>query len=201
MPIRNAPLAALAAMIALATVVGTPAMALGGEQPPLLGVFKDNFTLSDPTVPAPQTSFTDGSGKEISLTTFKGQVVVLNFWATWCAPCVREMPTLDRLQAKLGGDGLAVVAVSQDRGGPAVVAPFFKELGIRELKVYLDPGGELAQEFGLKGLPTTLLIDAEGRVVGGLEGPAEWDSEEALTLIRYYLQRAGDEAKAIKTGG
>ncbi len=177
-------------------------MVFAAEQPPLKGLFKDNFTLLAPPVPAPQTSFTDGSGRELSLAAFKGKVVLLNFWATWCAPCVREMPTLDRLQARLGGQGLAVVAVSEDTGGLAVVSPFFKQYSLDNLEIYLDPTGELSRSFGLKGLPTTLLIDAEGHVVGGLEGPAEWDSPDARSLIRYYLQRiGGDGDEPVKTSG
>ncbi len=200
MPTKKA-LAAAIAVFALAVLLGTPDRAHAGGQPPLQGVFKDNFTLLDPPVPAPQTGFTDAGGREITLAAFEGQVVLLNFWATWCAPCVREMPTLDRLQDKLGSQGLAVVAVSQDRGGLAVVAPFVKQLGLRHLEIYLDPRGALSRAFGLGGLPTTLLIDAEGRLVGGLEGPAEWDSEEALALIRHYLEGVRGQGGPVKTGG
>jgi thiol-disulfide isomerase/thioredoxin len=201
MSTRKALAAAVAAVVALAVLLGTPARAQAGGQPPLRGMFKDNFTLLDPPVPASQTGFTDAGGREITLAAFEGKVVLLNFWATWCAPCVREMPTLDRLQDKLGPQGLAVVAVSQDRGGLAVVAPFVKQLGLRHLEIYLDPRGALSREFGLGGLPTTLLIDAEGRLVGGLEGPAEWDSEEALALIRFYLEGAQDRGGPVKTSG
>ena len=189
------------AVAALAVLLGTTARAHADGQPPLQGMFKDNFTLLDTPVPAPQNGFTDAGGQEITLAAFEGQVVLLNFWATWCAPCVREMPTLDRLQDKLGPQGLAVVAVSQDRGGLAVVAPFVKRLGLRRLKIYLDPRGALSRAFGLGGLPTTLLIDAEGRLVGGLEGPAEWDSEEALALIRHYLDGTRGDDGPVKTSG
>jgi thiol-disulfide isomerase/thioredoxin len=201
MSTKKALAAALAAVLALAVLLGTPARAHAGGQPPLQGVFKDNFTLLDPPVPAPQTAFRDAEGREITLGAFEGKVVLLNFWATWCAPCVREMPTLDRLQDALGPEGLEVVAVSEDRAGLEVVAPFFAQLDLRHLKIYLDSRGALSREFGLKGLPTTLLIDAAGRLVGGLEGPAEWDSEEALALIRFYLADAPGGDGPIKTGG
>jgi thiol-disulfide isomerase/thioredoxin len=114
--------------------------------------------------------------------------VLLNFWATWCAPCIREMPSLDRLQAKLKGEGLVVVAVSEDFAGLDLVEPFFERMKLENLAIFLDSDGALSKAFGIAGLPTTLLIDREGRVVGGLEGPAEWDSGEAVTLIRHYLQ-------------
>jgi thiol-disulfide isomerase/thioredoxin len=198
---KNALAAALAAVVALAVLLGVPARAPAGAEPPLRGVFKDNFTLLDPPVPAPQAGFSDAAGRDLTLADFKGRVVLLNFWATWCAPCVREMPTLDRVQDKLGGQGLAVLAVSEDRGGLEVVGPFFKKLGLEYLEIYLDPRGTFAREFGLAGLPTTLLIDAQGRLVGGLEGPAEWDSEDALALIRHYLEQIEGGERPVKTSG
>lgn len=191
-------------LAALAVVIGAslaPITGLGAEEPPLTGVFKDNFNPLDPPVPAPQTAFADANGQTITLKDFLGKVVVLNFWATWCAPCVREMPTLDNLQAQLGGSEMAVVAVSEDRGGAKVVQPFMKRYALRHLEVYLDRKGALRREFGATGLPTTLVIDTEGKVVGGLQGPAEWDSEEALALIRFYMSRAKGAAVPLKTSG
>jgi len=150
-----------------------------------------HFRLLENPRPVPDVAFVDGAGKSVRLTDFEGKVVLLNFWATWCAPCVRELPTMDRLQARLGGEGLAVVAVSWDRGGLAVVEPFLAELGIEHLDIYLDTPGRTGPEFGVRGLPTTFLIDRQGRMVGGMEGPAEWDSPEAEALIRHYLARGG----------
>ena len=138
--------------------------------------------------PAPATPIDTADGQETSLAAFQGRVVLLSFWATWCEPCVREMPSLDRLQAKLRGEGLAVVAVSEDFAGLELVQPFFERLKLENLAIYLDSDGALGKAFGIAGLPTTLLIDRQGRVVGGLEGPAEWDSDEAIALIRHYLQ-------------
>ena len=169
-------------------LLGMPAPAAGFEHPPLKGFLKEKFKLSAPPEPAPQAGFTDGSGRSVSLGAFRGQVVLLNFWATWCAPCIREMPSLDRLQAKLKGEGLVVVAVSEDFAGLDLVEPFFERLKLENLAIFLDSDGALSKAFGIAGLPTTLLIDREGRVVGGLEGPAEWDSGEAVALIRHYLQ-------------
>ncbi len=113
--------------------------------------------------------------------------MLLNFWATWCAPCIREMPALDRVQAALAGEGLEVVAVSQDFAGRKVVEPFFLRLGLAHLRIYYDTGGALSRALGVAGLPTTLLIDRQGRIVGGLEGPADWDSDESIDLIRHFL--------------
>jgi thiol-disulfide isomerase/thioredoxin len=197
---KNTLFAARAATLVLALLVMAPS-AEGGEQPPLEGMFKDNFTLLDAPVPAPQTGFFDRSGASVTLAAFRGRVVLLNFWATWCAPCVREMPALDRLQAALGDQGLVVLAVSQDRGGAKVVQPFLEKLKLDNLAIYLDPTGKLSRDAGMRGLPTTLLIDRQGRLVGGLEGPAEWDSPEAALLIRHYLKQPEKGSELTETAG
>ena len=137
--------------------------------------------------PAPDIAFTAGDGSALALKDFAGKVVLLNLWATWCAPCVREMPTLDRLQAELGGPRFEVIALSSDRAGAPVVEPFYREHGLRHLRVYLDPSGEATRALGVRGLPTTLLIDAQGREIGRLEGTAEWDSGAAKALVRHHL--------------
>lgn len=146
------------------------------------------FTWLTPPTPAPATPITLADGSKTSLRAFRGTVVLLNFWATWCAPCVHEMPSLDRLQARLKGEGLEVVAVSEDVTGMNRVGPFFERLNLRNLTIYLDSDGTLGSAIGISGLPTTLLIDRTGLMLGGMEGPAEWDSDEALALIRHYLE-------------
>ena len=201
-PARGAPRRAFhaglaAVMIALA--MAAPAVVAVAE-PPLTGVFKDNFTLLIPPVPAPGTTFKDADGQRVTLATFRGRVVLLNFWATWCAPCILEMPSLDRLQAALEDRGLAVLAVSIDRGGVKVIVPFAKRLGLERMGLYHDDKGALFKAFGVTGLPTTFLIDRRGRIVGAYPGAAEWDGPEARALIEYYLnQPAG--AAAVKTAG
>jgi thiol-disulfide isomerase/thioredoxin len=146
-----------------------------------------NFAATGPK-PVPELSFLDGDGNEVTLADFAGDVVVLNLWATWCAPCRREMPSLDRLQAELGDAGLTVVALSLDRGDVAKVRDFFGELEIANLAIYHDPKGAAGRELGAPGLPTTVVIDRSGQEVGRLLGPAEWDSEEALALLRSILE-------------
>lgn len=201
MSIKNALAIMAATSVILAVLSGLSAMAFGSEQPPLKGLFRGNFTLLDSPAPASQTPFQDAAGRPVTMADFAGRVVLLNFWATWCPPCIRELPALDRLQGELDAEGLSVVAISWDRGGLAVVAPFLEELGTEHLAIYLDPKGTTGKEFGVRGLPTTLLVDAEGRIVGGLEGPAEWDSPEAVELIRYYLDKARRSAGPVKAGG
>ena len=100
------------------------------------------------------------------------------------------MPTLDRLQAKLGGPGFEVVALSIDRGGIARVKEFYTEIGISNLAIYVDTSGRAASEFGIFGLPGTLLLDREGREIGRLTGPAEWDSSEMMTFLKTIITPA-----------
>ena len=151
---------------------------LADEGPPLQGDFRD-FTLLDQPVPAPGTRFFNDQELGVSLEDFRGKVVLLNFWATWCPPCVYEMPSLDALQGLLGGEGLAVLTVSVDRQGLSIVKPFLRDLAVQHLKAYLDPRGSLAADFGVTAMPTSYVIDAQGRIVGALRGAAAWDSPEA----------------------
>lgn len=178
-------------------------MATDDAPPAPEGPFAENFTFSNPPVPAPSTAFQSLEGAPVSLADFRGKVVVLNFWATWCAPCVREMPNLERLHLALAEEGLAVLAVSNDRGGAAVVNPFLARLDLQHLPIYLDPKGALAQAFALKGLPTTFILGRDGRVLAGRIGPAEWDSPESLEFLRHYLnQETGPiDTSASPTGG
>ena len=167
--------------------LGPSAAATGGNPgpPPLAGSVQ-NFTPFDSPRPAPEIAMTDGTGAPVKLAALAGKPVILNLWATWCAPCVREMASLDRLQAVLGAKA-QVIALSQDKEGKSVVAPFFQSKGISHLATYLDPPGAAARALNIDGLPTTFILDAQGRIVGEMVGPAEWDSPEALALVRHYL--------------
>ena len=132
----------------------------------------------------PEISFVEAGGATKSLTDWKGKVVLLNVWATWCVPCREEMPTLDKLEAALGGKDFEVVAVNIDRGGGDKPKSFLAETGATHLSLYTDPTGKLFSVLKAVGMPTTLLIDREGREIGRLVGPAHWDSQEALALIK-----------------
>jgi thiol-disulfide isomerase/thioredoxin len=151
-----------------------------------------NFAPTEPK-PVPELTFLDAEGNEVRLADFRGEVVVLNLWATWCAPCRREMPSLDRLQAQYGDDGLEVIALSLDRGDVAKVRVFFDELEIASLAVYQDPQARAGHELGAPGLPTTIVIDRTGQEVGRLLGPAEWDSDDALAVIEALLRPSGSD--------
>lgn len=134
-------------------------------------------------------AFTDGQGKARTLADFRGKTVLLNLWATWCPPCREEMPSLDRLQKALGGNAFEVVALSIDAEGAPVVERFYKELGIGALAIYVDPGMRAPSALKTPGLPTTLLIDAQGRELGRHAGPAEWDSAEVQRVISRHVAR------------
>ncbi len=198
---KNALAAGFLAVLLGLALVEPRSTAAADPAPPLKGAFGENFTLLHPPVPTPLEAFTDLAGNPIRLADFTGRVVLLNFWATWCAPCIREMPALDRLQAALGDRGLNVVAVSIDGGGVAAIRPFAKSLGLKRLGLYHDPKGTLFRAFGVSGLPTTFLIDRDGGIAGAYVGPAEWDGPEARALIEYYLNRPASAAAVTKTGG
>ncbi len=134
--------------------------------------------------PAPAFSFTDAEGKGRGASDFAGQGLVVNLWATWCPPCVAEMPALDRAQAALAAEGVRVLALSSDREGRAKVEPFYRDRGIRHLGLWLDPRGAAQRALGARALPTTVIIDRKGLERARLEGPAEWDLPELLAAIR-----------------
>jgi thiol-disulfide isomerase/thioredoxin len=138
--------------------------------------------------PLPAFTFQDGTGRERTLAEWRGKVVLLNLWATWCAPCRKEMPALDRLQGELGSDRFEVVAISVDRKGLEGARKFLDETKAGRLALYADPSARLASTLRAVGLPATLLIDAEGREIGRLLGPAEWDSDDAKRLIRAAIR-------------
>ncbi len=159
--------------------------------------------LSPPVIPPPLV-FADAKGARVSLDDFSGKVVLLNLWATWCGPCIEEIPALDRLAAQLGGRDFQVVAVSVDRGAARVVEPFLARMGIGHLASYFDPDSRTLTQLQVSGLPTSLLIDRAGRIIGRVVGDPGWDTGEAHRLI---LNAIGERAAPnrgsllIRTGG
>ncbi len=154
--------------------------------PPKSG-WMENFAVAEPGPPAPSGELVGPDRRRTTLDALRGKVVLVNFWATWCGPCIRELPSLKRLHARLGGGRFMVLALSQDRGGWTRITPFLERHGLVGLPVYHDPKSRVARAAGVRGLPTTVLYDRSGRELGRLSGHAEWDSDEALALIRHYL--------------
>ncbi|MBL8791752.1 MAG: TlpA family protein disulfide reductase [Rhizobiales bacterium] len=144
--------------------------------------------VHEPARDIPPFSFRNGEGKEISLADFRGRVVLLNLWATWCAPCRKEMPDLARLQRDMGGPGFEVVALSLDRKGAEASAAFLKETGADNLALYTDQESKALAAVNALGLPATLLVNRDGKEVARLLGPADWASEEAKSIIRELMK-------------
>ncbi len=153
---------------------------------PASGVFK-SYAAASGNAKVPEHPITTIDGAERPLSAWRGRPVVLNFWATWCAPCVKEMPALDRLHNILKADGIAVLAVSEDREGLPVAKKFHDVNKLRDLAVMADPKGALLRGFNGQGLPTTILIDKRGREVGRVTGAAEWDAPETVGFLKDCL--------------
>ncbi len=149
-----------------------------------------HLVIHDSAKPVPAHVLTDGAGDGTDLDALAGRLRVVNFWASWCTPCRKEMPALDRLEAELGGDRFAVVAVSLDREGAGKARGFYEEAGIQHLAIWVDPGQKFAAAAGVLGLPATLVVDRTGSEIARLTGPAEWDTPEVIEFFR-QLTEAG----------
>jgi thiol-disulfide isomerase/thioredoxin len=134
--------------------------------------------------PLPELRFNDAEGRAHTLADFRGKVVLLNIWATWCDPCREEMPALDRLQAQLGGERFQVVAVSVDEQGQAIARKFYARIGIKALPLYIDPTAKAAFTVDAAGLPASLLIDRQGREIGRHLGAVKWDEPAVVERLR-----------------
>ena len=144
-------------------------------------VSADRFVFNDEPVAVPDLAFVDGSGRSLKLSDLRGRSIVLNIWANWCVPCLQEMPSLDRLQAKFAEHDVLVLALSS--GDASEVQEFYQELGLHSLGIYVYPAGGAVTKLGLPGLPGTLLIDASGKEIGRKFGAAEWDRPEIMDAL------------------
>ena len=159
-----------------------PPAAKSGVNPLSTGAMT-TFVFKPAPEPVPDIAFLDANGKQVGLKDFTGKTVLLNLWATWCAPCRAEMPALQRLQAALGSDKFEVVALAVDKAGLEGAKKFLADNKITGLKLYADPTAREGLDLKVIGMPTSILIDPQGREIGRLIGPAEWDSPEAKRLI------------------
>jgi thiol-disulfide isomerase/thioredoxin len=141
----------------------------------------------------PEITFTNSEGRPHTLADFAGRGLVINLWATWCPPCVAEMPALDRLAAAVERENIQVLPLSSDRGGLAVVQPFYERTGLRTLRIWLDAGGAATRALRVRGLPTTIIVDRSGRERARLEGDAAWDAPEFVAAIRRLVARGAAE--------
>lgn len=146
------------------------------------------FALHDTPQPVINVRYLTENGSRGDMEDFRGKVILVNVWATWCVPCREEMPTLDALQAELGGDDFEVVALSIDRAGSPVVRRFYDEIGVTNLKMYVDQTMLSMTALRAVGLPTTILINAQGQELGRLVGPAEWDEPDMVAFLRGFVE-------------
>jgi thiol-disulfide isomerase/thioredoxin len=166
------------------------------DDAPLFQTNVSQFILFDPPLAFPVIRLRRIDGKLVDLASFRGKTILVNFWATWCTPCQRELPLLDELQGIMRSEPLEIVAVSVDKAGSTAVQPFVKRLNIKRLQPYLDPMGEIAKNaredgpspFVLYGLPITYIISRRGHIAGYLAGEADWTSTGGQRLLQYYMR-------------
>ncbi|WP_322002903.1 TlpA disulfide reductase family protein [Marinobacter alexandrii] len=176
-------------IFALAILQG-PTSVAAGDVPESVG--PQGFLIWEPPRNLPELAFEDKDGNPLTLADFQSKVILLNIWATWCAPCREEMPTLDSLQAQLGGEQFEVIALSVDHAGIRVVEKFYQETGVQHLRKYIGPSTLATSKLGIEGVPTTLLIDHDGREIGRLVGAAEWDSSAMVDLMTRAIDGVPD---------
>lgn len=198
-PIMLAGIAGILAAIGAVYVIGVP----GGNSPagesckaslataellkPLTKGEVAAFLPAQKPLSLAELAFDAPDGKKMTIADMKGKTLLVNLWATWCAPCRKEMPALDELQREAGSDKFEVVAINLDRGGPEKPKAFLDEIGVKNLAYYSDASNKLFNDLRAKaratGLPTTLLVSTDGCELGTLYGPAEWASPDAKALI------------------
>jgi thiol-disulfide isomerase/thioredoxin len=149
------------------------------------------FVAAEPGKPAAAIQVLDQGEQTVGLDAFRGRLVLVNFWATWCEPCVKEMPALDTLQTRFAGRPFSVLAISEDRGGLAVVRKYYDQHALDGLDIYTDAHGEAGRAFAIRGLPTTILIDASGQELGRVEGAVEWDAAAVAAQIEKFIAAGG----------
>lgn len=146
------------------------------------------MTIAGNTTSAPKTIFFDTGGKELTLNDFNGRLTLVNFWATWCAPCRKEMPSLEVLSNQLGGDTFQVVTIATMRSSEEAVKKFFTDNNIIDLPKFRDPKGHLARASGVAALPLTMLLDRKGNEISRLIGDADWSQNETIEFIKKAIE-------------
>jgi len=172
--------------LAVTAALGTTRAGAASRAELATGTMK-NFTFSDAPKPMAEVEFRDLEDKPASFALFRGKLTLVNLWATWCVPCRKEMPGLDKLVEKVGDPRFQIVVLAIDRSGPVKVKAFLDEVGVKHVKPYIDATTRLGRALGAYGMPTTLLLDPDGREIGRLIGEADWDSPEAVKLIQAML--------------
>jgi thiol-disulfide isomerase/thioredoxin len=165
-------------------ILALPATARAEVSKSLIRGAMARFKPARPPKPMPDLEFLDANDNPLRLADFTGQARLINLWATWCAPCVKEMPSLDRLQATMPRDRFMVLPISLDGPSKGKVAPFYKERNLTDLGIFYDKGRKAMSVLDVSLLPTSILVDPAGRELGRLEGDADWDTPEGIALMR-----------------
>jgi thiol-disulfide isomerase/thioredoxin len=177
-----ATVAVVATMRKPAPVMNTPADGAGDERVSLQGA--GALKIVEHPAPVVAFSFNDAAGGSRQIGDFVGRGVVVNLWATWCVPCVAELPALAAFARQVAAEGIVVLPLSSDRGGAPIVEKYFRSHGLTGLDVLLDPQGAAARALGARGVPTTVVIDRQGRERARLEGAADWTAADMLAALR-----------------
>ena len=179
----------------LILALSMPALATHETNEPSDGTVR-SFRPVSPALQVPPIAFKDRESNSVTFETFKGKVVLLNIWATWCGPCIRELPALDRLQKRFADKEFVVLPISIDEGGLAVVKPFYQSLNLVNLGMYNDHRKALGRFFPLDVVPANFIVDRKGRAVSFLRSYVNWDDPEVDDMVNFYLDHKGPEAKA-----
>ncbi len=147
------------------------------------------FELAERPLRQPALSWADSDGNSIKLADFRGKIVLLNYWSSWCLPCRRELPGIDRLQARMAGDHFTAIALNVDLGDTKAARRVAQSLNLKHLSLNLDPKNITVATLGLSVMPSSYLFDQKGRLLGAMEGEAEWDTPEAIKFIQYFIDR------------
>lgn len=187
--------------IAACAIVGIAAVALKDPAHPVPNVLENRATLEalregdmkklqfhEAAKPVADVAFTREDGTQGRLQDYQGKVTLVNFWATWCAPCRKEMPMLAELQTELGGDAFEVVTIATGRNAPQAMQAFFDEIGVTNLPLHNDANSGLARAMGVLGLPATLIVAPDGHEIARLQGDADWASDSAKAILRSLMR-------------
>ena len=186
---------ALALLYTATTALANPAMADVQAAEALRDGDMKKLNFHSEPQDAGTAEFITFDGDPLSLSDWNGKWVLVNFWATWCAPCRKEMPALSALQDEFGGDSFEVVTIATGRNPPPAMKKFFDEIGVTNLPLHRDPKQALARKMAILGLPITVIVNPEGQEIGRLIGDADWHSDEARALIAALLPEAPEKPK------